>query len=147
MNQTEKSTKLIVWMFLSTGVFAIVGALYTWGDGPIYHQNDLLLVLVPWADLMITGPLSVLAAYGIWKQSVWGHFLGLMVCGIYLFGSALVYIALVWEGTPYPLKLALPPVIGIGFSIIYPLWLLHRYEAVIRSSNPTSIIRKDDLSN
>ena len=51
-----------------------------------------------------------------------------MVCGIYLFGSALVYIALVWNGPTYPLKLALPPLIGIGFSIIYPIWLMKKMD-------------------
>ena len=124
MNQTVKTAKLFCWLFLSTGIFAIVGALYTWGDGPIYQQKDLLSVLVPWADLLITGPLSLLAAYGVGKRLSWSTALGLMVCGIYLFGSALVYISLVWNGAPYPLELALPPIIGIGFGIIYPVWVL-----------------------
>lgn len=124
MNQTAKTSKLFSWLFLSTGIFAIVGALYTWGDGPLYDQKDLLAALIPWADLVITGPLSLLAAFGVWKTRSWGYILGLMVCGIYFFGSALVYIGLIWDGAPYPLKLALPPVIGIGFSIFYPIWLL-----------------------
>lgn len=124
MNQTVKTANFFSWLFLSTGVFAIVGALYTWGDGPIYHQNDLLAVLIPWADLLITGPLSLLAAFGVWKRKSWGFTLGLMVCGIYLFGSALVYISLLWNGAPYPLELALPPIVGIGFGIIYPTWVL-----------------------
>ena len=124
MNQTVKTAKLFSWLFLSTGIFAIVGALYTWGDGPIYQQKDLLAVLVPWADLLITGPLSLLAAYGVGKRFSWGTVLGLMVCGIYLFGSALVYISLLWNGAPYPLELALPPIIGIGFGIFYPIWVL-----------------------
>jgi hypothetical protein len=124
MKQTDNATQWISWMFLSTGIFAIIGALYTWGDGPIHLEQDLLSALVPWADLIITGPFSLLAAFGIWKKHIWGHIVGLMVCGIYLFGSALVYIALVWNGPPYPLKLALPPVIGIAFSIIFPLWLI-----------------------
>ena len=47
-----------------------------------------------------------------------------MVSGIYLFGSALVYISLLWNGAPYPLELAFPPIIGIGFGIIYPIWVL-----------------------
>ena len=124
MNQTVKTSKFYSWLFLSTGIFAIVGALYTWGDGPIYHQKDLLAVLVPLADLLITGPLSLLAAYGVGKRLSWGTALGLMVCGIYLFGSALVYISLFWNGAPYPLELALPPIIGIGFGIFYPIWVL-----------------------
>ena len=124
MNQTVKTSKFFSWLFLSTGIFAIVGALYTWGDGPIYHQKDLLAVLVPWADLLITGPFSLLAAFGVWKMRSWGYQLGLMVCGIYLFGSALVYIALIWNGAPYPPELAFPPILGIGFGIAYPIWVL-----------------------
>ncbi len=141
MNRTEKSIKWIAWMFLSTGVFAIVGALYTWGDGPIYLEQDLLTALVPWADLMITGPLSLLAAYGIWNKRTWGHILGLMVCGIYLFGSALVYIALVWNGPPYPLKLALPPVIGIAFSIIFPYWLINHLDLLSGKTSNVNLKR------
>ena len=130
MNQTVKTSKFFSWLFLSTGIFAIVGALYTWGDGPIYHQRDLLAVLVPWADLLITGPLSILAAFGVWKMRSWGFSLGLMVCGIYLFGSALVYIALIWNGAPYPPELAYPPILGIGFGIAYPIWLLKYPQAL-----------------
>ena len=87
MKQSNKIEKFISWMFLSTGVFAIVGALYTWGEGPLYLEDDLLTALVPWADLLFTGPLSILAAYGIFIRKDWGHVVGLMVCGIYLFGS------------------------------------------------------------
>lgn len=124
MNQTVKTAKFFSWFFLLTGIFAIVGALYTWGDGPIYHQKDLLTVLIPWADLLITGPLSLLAAFGVWNRKSWGFLLGLMVCGIYLFGSAMVYISLLWNGAPYPLELAYPPIVGIGFGIAFPIWVL-----------------------
>lgn len=124
MNQTVKTAKFISWFFLLTGIFAIVGALYTWGDGPIYHQKDLLTILIPWADLLITGPLSLLAAFGVWNRKSWGFLLGLTVCGIYLFGSALVYISLLWNGAPYPFELVFPPVVGILFSISYPIWIL-----------------------
>jgi hypothetical protein len=122
MNQTDKTIKIFSWMFLSTGIFAIVGALYTWGDGPLYLQDDLLTALVPWADLLFTGPISILAAYGVISRKNWGFVLGLMACGIYLFGSALVYISVFWIGAPYPMKLVLPPIVGVLFSIIYPIW-------------------------
>jgi hypothetical protein len=128
MDQIMKTSRFFSWLFLSTGIFAIVGALYTWGDGPIYLQDDLVAVLVPWADLLVTGPLSILAAYGVWKRTSWGLILGLFVCGIFFFGSALVYISLIWNGPPYPLELALPPVVGIGFSIVFPIWTLKNLE-------------------
>ena len=132
MNQTVKISKFFSWLFLSTGIFAIVGALYTWGDGPIYHQKDLLAVLIPWADLLITGPLSLLAAFGVWKMRSWGYLLGLMVCGIYLFGSALVYISLIWNGAPNPPELAYPPILGICFGLAYPIWTLNHTQVFNR---------------
>ena len=51
-----------------------------------------------------------------------------MDCGIYLFGSALINSSLLWSGAPYPLELALPPFIGIGFSIVYPIWILKNFQ-------------------
>ncbi|MCJ7733560.1 MAG: hypothetical protein MUP11_03335 [Anaerolineales bacterium] len=137
MNQTDKICKFFSWLFLSTGIFAIVGAIYTWGEGPIFDQNNLLAVLVPWGDLLITGPLSLLAAFGVARRKPWGFVAGLMVCGIYLFGSALVYISLIWEGAPYPFKLAFPPIIGVGFGISYPIWLLRNQQ--VFSQQPEKI--------
>ncbi|NQS92614.1 MAG: hypothetical protein HQ574_09415 [Chloroflexi bacterium] len=81
--------------------------------------------MVPWGDLLITGPLSLLAAFGVARRKSWGYVVGLMVCGIYLFGSALVYISLIWDGAPYPLKLVFPPVVGIGFGISFPIWIFN----------------------
>lgn len=124
MNKTRKTIIFISWLFFSTGIFAILGALYTWGDGPLHLEEDLLTALVPWADLLVTGPLSIAAAYGIYARKDWGHITGLMTSGIYIFGSALVYIALIWQGAPYPLHLALPPLLGIGIGFGYPIWII-----------------------
>lgn len=151
MNQTVKNSKFFSWLFLSTGIFAIVGALYTWGIGPIYHQKDLLVVLIPWADLLITGPLSLLAALGVWKMRSWGYLVGLMVCGIYLFGSALVYISLIWNGSPYPPELAYPPILGICFSIAFPIWVLKNVQIFnlspgkIRLKRAVELVRMEEV--
>ena len=136
MEQTGKTIKNIAWIFFSTGIFAIVGALYTWGEGPLYYQDDLLTALVPWADLVITGPISILAAYGINTKKHWGMIAGLLACGIYLFGSVLVYITLIWEGAPYPLQLALPPLAGIAISIGYPYWIIRQMKGNFQRKAP-----------
>ena len=128
MDQIEKNTRIFSWLFLSTGVFAIVGALYTWGEGLIFTQEHLLSVLVPWGDLLITGPLSLVAAFGVGKRKSWGQICGKMVCGIYIFGSALVYISLAWHGTPYPIQLALPPLAGVAIGVSFPVWVLSSYK-------------------
>lgn len=125
MSRFKQNTIIYAGLFLTTGLFAILGGLYTWGKGPLFVHNDLVEALVPWGDLLMTGPLSLLAAFGLLKNTRWGYLMGLMVCGIYLFGSNLVYISLVWHGKPYPLQLALPPLAGILIGVSYPIWLVH----------------------
>ena len=110
--------KLFGLLFILTGIFAIVGGLYTWGDGAIFSQTELLTVLIPWADIILTGPISLVCGYGILKKMKWGSVLGLMSSGIYIFGSILVFITMIWNHD-YSVFLILPSVsgflIGINF--------------------------------
>lgn len=105
-------------LFLLTGIFAMAGGLYTWGDGSILDQNELVKVLVPWADIIFTGPLSLLCGYGILKNRYWGQILGLVTSGIYVFGSILVFISMYWN-KDYAVLLIIPAfsglLIGTGF--------------------------------
>lgn len=105
-------------LFLLTGIFAILGGLYTWGDGSIFLQTELLTVLIPWADVIFTGPISLISSYGILKNKRWGNVCGLLTSGTYIFGSILVFITIFWN-TNYSLFLFIPSVsgllIGIGF--------------------------------
>ena len=57
-------------LFILTGIFAIVGGLYTWGDGSILSQSELVRVLIPWGDVILTGPLSIIGGYGILKKNL-----------------------------------------------------------------------------
>lgn len=106
-------------LFTLTGVFAIVGGLYTWGDGSILAQSELVKVLIPWADIVLTGPLSLVCGYGILKVRYWGRVLGLITSGVYMFGSLLVFISVIWN-KDYSLFLLVPAtsglLIGLGFT-------------------------------
>lgn len=108
-------------LFILTGIFAIFGGLYTWGDGSIFVQNDLVKVLIPWADIIITGSLSLVAGYGILKKKSWAAILGLNVSGIYVFGSVLVFISIFWN-RDYSVFLIVPAIsgllIGLGFTVL-----------------------------
>jgi len=108
-------------LFILTGVFAILGGLYTWGDGSIFAQNELIKVLIPWADIILTGPLSIICGYGILKIRSWGQILGLVTSGIYVFGSVLVFISVVWN-EDYSVHLIVPAfsglLIGLGYTIL-----------------------------
>jgi hypothetical protein len=110
---------LAVLIFL-TGVFAVIGGLYTWGDGLIFLQNELLKVLIPWADILLTGPLSIIGGIGLYNRKNWAFPLCLFVSGIYVFGSVLVFISMLWKHD-YSWFLILPSFsglfIGIGFTI------------------------------
>lgn len=107
-------------LFILTGIFAILGGLYTWGKGSIFNQNELINILIPWADIMLSGPISLLCGYGILKNRPLGTILGLVTSGIYIFGSILVFITMYWN-QDYSLFLIIPALsgllIGLGFIV------------------------------
>lgn len=106
-------------LFILTGIFAIAGGLYTWGDGNIFDQNELTKVLIPWADIILTGPVSLIAGFGVLKNKSWGHTVGLATSGIYVFGSVLVFISIFWN-KDYSIFLIIPAlsVLLIGMAFI-----------------------------
>ena len=114
---------LFVVLFLLTGVFAILGGLYTWGDGSIFQQTELARVLIPWADIILTGPLSLFVALGLYKKKRWGLSLGLVTGGIYTFGSILVFISVVWN-KDYSVYLLVPAFSGLCIGAGFIVWRL-----------------------
>ena len=112
--------KVFAILFILTGIFAIAGGLYTWGDGSIISQTELAKVLIPWADIILTGPISLMSGYGILKEQRWGEILGLLSSGIYIFGSILVFISIIWNAN-YSMFLIIPAasglLIGVGFTL------------------------------
>jgi len=110
--------KLFGTLFILTGFFAIVGGLYTWGDGSIYRQNELVKILIPWADIILTGPLSLICGYGVIKNKNWGHILGLSTSGIYIFGSLIVFISMLWN-KDYSIYLITPAISGLLIGLVY----------------------------
>ena len=107
-------------LFIMTGIFAIAGGLYTWGDGSIFSKTELLTVLIPWADIILTGPISLISGYGILKNLNWGRILGLSTSGIYILGSVLVFITIIWNNN-FSVFLLVPSIsgllIGVGFFV------------------------------
>ena len=120
---------LSVSLFL-TGIFAIAGALYRWGDGSIFNAplgTDLQLFI---ADILITGPISIIAAIGFIKLKKWAIISSILASGIFIYGSALVYINVLQDGAPYLLKLIIPPIFGIGLSIAIMMWAWKNFEVL-----------------
>lgn len=125
MNQTNFSFRAYGWLFLSTGIFAMVGALFTWGTGWLFARHDLSESIIPVADLLIAGPLSILAGIGLFNAKRWGIILGIACSGIYIYGSIQVYFLLIRNGPPYPWQLLLPPIFGIGIATSF-MYLIYK---------------------
>lgn len=113
-------------LFVLTGIFALAGGFYTWGDGSIFSQTELLHVLIPWADILLTAPISIAGGVGILRNSRWGFLIGLVCSDIYIFGSVLVFITIIWNNN-YSIFLILPSgsglAIGVGY-IVYRIRVL-----------------------
>jgi len=124
-NRNTFNNQLFSYLFLLTGIFAIAGGFYTWGDGVIFDQNELIQVLIPWADIVLTGPVSIISAYGLRKNLTWGQKLGLTTSGIYVFGSLLVFISMIWNDT-YPFLLILPSISGFLIGISFTFFQLRK---------------------
>jgi hypothetical protein len=110
-------------LFLLTGIFAIIGGLYTWGEGSIFNQNELLKVLIPWADIILTGPISILCGIGIIKKQYFGYILGLITSGIYIFGTTLVFVTMCFDENQ-PLYLFIPAFSGLFIGLGFIIWIL-----------------------
>jgi FtsH-binding integral membrane protein len=123
-----KTARVFSITLLLTGIFAAIGALYRWGDGPIHTAPlgaDLEIYV---AELVIAAPISILASVGIKKMKRWGMLLALLAVGVYIYGSVLVYAAVFLAGSPYPLKLIIPPVFGITLSISLIYWIWKHFD-------------------
>ncbi len=112
-------------LFTLTGFFAIAGALYTWGNGNLFAQSELAKVLIPFADLLLTGPLSIVIGLGIYKNKKWANLLGLNLSGIYAFGSLLVFISMCWDRN-FSVLLMVPASAGFLIALFYTLLYLKK---------------------
>lgn len=121
-----KTHRIFALLLGSTGLFALVSALYTWGDGPLWEQTELTHVLIPWGDLLLAGPTGMAAGYGLWTGKRWGRAMAMFAAGIFVFGSILVGVMVVWHGPPYPWKLLLPGATGMAIGIAYAVWNIRK---------------------
>jgi len=118
--------KLLGILFILTGIFAIAGGLYTWGDGSIFSQTELLKVIIPWADIILTGPISLICGIGIMKNLYWGKIFGLVTSGIYILGSIIVFITIIWNND-YSLYLIIPSICGLLIALGFISFTFNEY--------------------
>jgi hypothetical protein len=126
--QIQKNARIFSLSFLMTGIFAAIGALYRWGDGPFFHAppgTDLQLYIT---ELVVAAPVAIFTAVGLSRLRRWGMLLALFSTGIFIYGSVLVYASMLLTGFPFPLELIIPPIFGIGLSIATIKWILGNFD-------------------
>ena len=111
--------KLFGWLFLLTGIFSIVSSLFAWGKGWLFSINNFNDFLIPMADLIAIGPLSLISAFGIFKMKNWGLKLGTLTAGAYIYSSFIVFIILIWHGPPYAIELVIPSISGLIIGVSF----------------------------
>lgn len=120
-------------LFILTGVLAIIGGLYTWGDGNILLQNELVQVLIPWADIIITGPLSIIGGIGLRKRKHAAFRLCTAVSGIYIFGSVMVFITMIWNKS-LSIFLLIPALSGLMIGVAFLLFISRNTTILIKNN-------------
>ena len=108
--------------FFAMGIFALIGGIYTWGEGYVFWQKETSKVLLPLSDLFLAGPMALITALGIYQRKVWGFFLGILLVGIFIHGSVLVFISEIHGGLPISLKNVIPASLGFIFSVAFAGW-------------------------
>jgi hypothetical protein len=125
--KSQSIYSIYAWLFFLTGVFAIVGSLFSWGNGWLFSNFKLSTGLIPLSDLIITGPISIATAFGLWHKKDWGMYIGLVTSGIYIFGSVQVFVSLLWNGSPYPIQLIIPPIAGLSIAISFVFYQIKNH--------------------
>ena len=100
------------------GIFAFIGGLYSWGNGPIWNMLATNQSSQYLTDMLIVSPISIISGFGIYNLKRWGLISGIFCAGLYIYGSILVYIDILLSPGPIPFDLIIPPVFGIGVSIV-----------------------------
>jgi hypothetical protein len=104
-----------------TGIFAIVGALYTWGDGIIFTvESDFLPIIV--LDLFLIGPMCLMLSLAIFTQNHQMRTLKLIVVGMLITSSLMVYITEFLDGSPFDIIIILLPIMGLLLSLGLIIW-------------------------
>lgn len=121
-NNCRKFTTFLTISIYATGFFALIGALYRWGEGSLFNAPENSNLTIYLADIILAAPVSFLSAYCMSKYPHWGIIFGNITAGIYLYGSAMVYISIIQNIFDPALKLIIPPIFGICLSIAIIYW-------------------------
>ncbi len=89
----------------------------------MFSQTQLAKVLIPWADVLLTAPLSIASGIGLMRKKQWAYYLAAATSGIYLFGTALVFISMIWN-RDYSVFLIVPASSGGTIALLYLSWVI-----------------------
>jgi len=107
---------MLIGSLFATGFFAGLGALYRWGEGPLFPVTTDPMTALLIADLVVTAPLSILAAVLLTLRHPWGRRMALGCAGICIYGSAQVVVLVAVGHLPLHWMYVAPVAFGLGLA-------------------------------
>ncbi len=111
-------------LLLAIGLFAFTGSLWMWGAGFLFSFPAGTDYAFPVADILVNAPASIIAAVGLWRMKQWGYGASQFVAGFYTYASVEIFVMVIQEGAPYPLKIIVPQLAAILVAaiLVFYLW-------------------------
>ena len=123
MESSKSFSRILGYWCIGTGIFALIGSLYTWGEGILFTiASPHIPVMV--TDLILMVPFSFILGIAILNMKNWAKQLSLFYAGMTIYSSFLVYSTLFVIGPPYDTILMLIPIFGILQSLVLIYWSL-----------------------
>jgi hypothetical protein len=109
-------------LLFAIGLFAFIGSLWLWGAGFLFSFPAGTDYVFPIADILVNAPASIVAAVGLWRMRQWGYAAAQFVAGFYTYASVEIFVMVIQDGAPYPLRIILPQLAALliaAFLVLY----------------------------
>lgn len=110
-------------LFMATGFFAMLGSIYSWGDGLLFRIQAGVNFNILVTDLVLAGPFSLVVGVALFNMHQRALVLGILACGMYLYGSVLIYVYM-WQYGDFQWLLFVPATFGLLFTVYYYFWTM-----------------------
>ena len=110
--------KAVSWLFILTGLFAIIGALFSWGSGWLFDQPSSPATSLIYADLILAGPLAVLAGILKLNNLKYANAALLTSSGLMIYGSVQVWVMILMNQVPNNALFWIPSIFGFALALI-----------------------------
>ncbi len=124
MDSSKSFSRLLGYWCIAVGIFALIGSLYTWGEGILFSiSSPHIPVMV--TDLLLVTPTALILGIAILTRKSWAKQLAQFYAGMIIYSSVIVYSTVLLIGPPYDIILLVIPIFGIIQAFLLVIWSLN----------------------